>query len=231
MKKIVLSILVGILVVLTSCNDDDSGYSLGDYWLGFGIYKGDSESAQRIIMDNKDELIPVAANNPNWHQRFEDGDRVLLNYTILDEDETSSVHPRYYVKVNAVEDILMKGVFDITSETEDSIGNDAIIVDKYWMTDSLLNFKLKYWGLHEVHYLNLVKDPGELSADDQPIELELRHNANSDDQSVLYTAYVSFSLNRLRIVDLDSVAFTVNSTDYEGEQHLQELVFNYSDLE
>ena len=230
MKKIVFGILVGILFVFASCSDDD-GYSLGDIWIGFGIYKGDSESYESIIMDNKDELVPVAATNPNWHERFENGDRVLVNYTILDEDETSSEHPRYYVKINNIDDILMKGIFEITPETEDSIGNDPIIVEDYWMTDSLLSFKLKYWGLNEIHFLNLVKEPGEISEREEPIMLELRHNANNAPQSVLYTSFVSFSLNSLRKEGQDSVEFKVVSTDYEDVEHTLELTFNYEGLE
>lgn len=229
MKKIVFGILVGILFVFASCSDDD-GYSLGDVWIGFGIYKGDSESYQSIIMDNKDELVPVAATNPNWHERFENGDRVLVNYTILDEDDTSSEHPRYYVKINNIDDILMKGIFEITPENEDSIGNDPIIVEDYWMSDSLLSFKLKYWGYNEIHFLNLVKEPGEITEEDQPIMLELRHNANGADESILYTAFVSFSLNSLRIDGLDSVQFNVSSVDYDGVEQIQELTFDYKDL-
>ena len=135
------------------------------------------------------------------------------------------------MKVNDIEDILMKGIMDITAENADSIGNDPIIVEDYWMTDSLLSFKLKYWGLHKIHYLNLVKEPGEITAEDQPIQLELRHNANDDEASVLYTAFVSFSLNSLRVNELDSIQFQVTSTDYDGSSETIDGVFNYKDLE
>ncbi len=231
MKKIVFGILMTVAVLFTACLNDDDGYSLNDMWVGFGILKGDDEGAFQIIMDNKDVLIPLASNHPGWQEHFENGDRVLVNYTVLDDDLTSST-PRYFVKVNDIDDILMKGVMDITPENEDSIGNDPIIVKDYWMTDSLLNFKLKYWGGYGViHYLNLVKEPGDLTADDQPIQLELRHNANGDDESVPYTAFVSFSLNSLRINGLDSVQFEFKSHDYEGTTHSNTKVYNYMDLE
>ena len=58
-----------------------------------------------------------------------------------------------------------------------------------------------------MHFLNLVKEPGELSLDSQPIQLEIRHNANEDSESIPYIAFVSFSLNNLRIAELDSVQF------------------------
>ncbi len=231
MKKLAFGILMSLLVVFTSCLNDDDGYSLGDYWIGFGIYKGDGESAGKLVMDNNYVLVAVAATDPLWYEDFSDGDRVLVNYTILDEDNTSSSEERYYVKINDISDVLMKGIIDITEEIEDSIGNDPIIVEDAWITDSLLSFRLKYWGYNKTHFLNLVKTPGDLTADDQPIQLELRHNANEDAQSIPYTAYVSFSLNSLRISGLDSVQFEVTATDYDGEVYQDSGVFNYSDLE
>ncbi len=228
-KNFALALLMAFVIVLPSCLDDDDGYSLGDIWIGFGVLKGEDDAYQ-IVMDNKDVLIPVASNYPGWQTHFESGDRVLVNYTILDDDLTDSTS-LYYVKVNNIDDILMKGVMDITPEIEDSIGNDPIVVEDYWMTDSLISFKLKYWGYTEIHFLNLVKEPSDFTANDQPIQLELRHNANNDSEAVYYSAFVSFSLNSLRIDGLDSVRFEITSTDYDGTEHTFEEVFDYSDLE
>ncbi len=231
MKKIIFGFLVGFLFVLAGCNDDD-GYSLNDMWVGFGIYQGDEDSS-KIIMDNGDVLYPIAsAYPPGWADYLENGARIMVNYTILDDntDDDGNV-VSYYVKVNSFKDILMKGIMDITPENEDSIGNDPIIVEDYWMTDSLLNFKLKYWGYNEVHFLNLVKEPSKIMAPGiQPYELELRHNANGDDEAIPYTAYVSFSLNGLRIDGVDSVTFVVTATDYDGIEFSEEFVFNYAGL-
>lgn len=231
MKKITILFLMGILVFFTSCLDHDDGYSLGKYWIGFGIYQGDGDGIGNLVMDNDEVLVPVASSHPGWYEHFEDGDRIWVNYTILDEDLTSSSVPRYYVRLNEVSDVLMKGIIDITEEIEDSIGNDPIIVQHAWISDSLLNFKLKYWGYNKTHFLNLVKQPGEITADDQPIQLELRHNANNDPESIPYTAYVSFSLNSLRINELDSVRFEVVAPDYYGGTYQDSGVFNYSNLE
>lgn len=231
MKKVVYLVIAAMLIGFTGCNDDD-GYSLGDIWIGFGVMMVDGESYS-IVMDNDDILSPVASNYaPGWYNHFENGDRVWVNYTVLDEElNNDGTVKQYYVKVNEIDDILMKGILDITDENADSIGNDPIIVQEYWITDSLLNFKLKYWGYNKTHYLNLVKQPGNLTEDNQPIELELRHNANDDDESVPYTAFVSFSLNDLRVEGLDSIQFQFTSTDYDGAHHTVEKVFDYSELE
>lgn len=229
MKKIVFGVLIAVVFSFTACNDDD-GYSLNDQWIGFGVLTGDEPGSYNIVMDNKDVLVPIASSYPGWQTDFDSGDRVLVNYTVLDDDLEGD-EARYYVKVNNIDDVLMKGVMDITPENEDSIGNDPIIVQDYWMTDSLISFKLKYHGFNGIHFLNLVKQPGEITAEDQPIQLELRHNANEDDESVPYTAFVSFSLNSLRIAELDSVQFEFISTDYDGTTHSNTEVFNYKDLE
>ncbi len=232
MKKIAFGILVGFLFVFAGCNDDD-GYSMNDMWIGFGIFQNNGEGDYKIVMDYDDVLIPIASNYPpGWGEKFDDGERVWINYTILDEilDDAGEIES-YYVKVNSIEDILMKGILEITPENEDSIGNDAIVVQDYWMTDSLLSFKLNYWGYDGIHFLNLVKKPLlSMAPGIQPYELELRHNANEDDDAIYYTAYVSFSLNSLRIDGVDSVSFVVTATDYDGAEFSEELVFNYSDL-
>ncbi len=231
MKKLGLLIAAGLILWMTGCRDNDY-YSLNDMWIGFGILQGVESNSYQIKMDNGDVLIPVASNyRLDWEERFDNGGRVMVNYTILDENLNSAGEVEsYYVKLNSVDDILMKGVMDVTPENEDSIGNDPVIVQDYWMTDSLLTFKLKYWGYKQIHFLNLVKQPGVLSEESQPIELELRHNANNDDDAIPFTAFVSFSLNELRIEGLDSVQFVVTSKDYDGKEFSEENIFNYGDL-
>ena len=231
MKKLVIGMLILISVVVMSCSDDD-GYSLNDYWIGFGILKVES-GAYQIYLDDGAVLKPVAWNIPPWEEdEWKDGSRILVNFTILEDEtnETGEVES-YLVKVNEAKKILMKGVLDITEENADSIGNDPIVVQKYWMTDSLISFKLKYWGYYQVHYLNLVQDPDEATTEDGKVRLELRHNANGDEESIPYTAYVSFTLNQFREEGKDSIVFEISSTDYDGVTHTFDEVFDYSELE
>ncbi|RIH64147.1 hypothetical protein D1164_16460 [Mariniphaga sediminis] len=242
MKKYALFILLGLMVFTTSCLDDD-GYSLGRMWVGFGMVEqvNSDPMEYQINMDNGDKLIPVASgyrlpwyyygtNDPE--SRLKTGDRILINYTILDDDAGDDGQiENYYIKVNSVKKILLKGILDITEENQDSIGNDPVIVKECWMTDSLLNFEIKYWGRYEVHYINLVKEPGELTADDQPIELELRHNDNGDMEDIPYAAYVSFNLEEIQIAGLDSVKFRVTSTDYDDDLFEYEGTYHYGDSE
>ena len=232
MKKIVFGILIGSLLILTGCLDDD-GYSVGNQWIGFGVIQ--NVNNLKVKMDNGDLLKPVSYNNTAYYN-FETrdgldvGDRVFLNFTILDDsvDDSTEV-TTYFVTLNSLEEVLLKQIMDITPEKEDSIGNDPIIVKDTWIANNMLNFKLKYWGRYETHFINLVKQPGVLTADDQPIQLELRHNNNNDDDAIPYTAYVSFRLDSLMVNGLDSVRFDVTCEDYDGEPFLYEGTYVYGE--
>ena len=232
MKKIILGLLAVLSIAFVSCLDFDDGYSLNDYWVGFGVLKVESDS-YTIILDDGEVLRPVAWNYAlGDDDDLDDGSRVLVNFTVLDEvgDGEGNIS-HYLVKVNDIQSILMKGVLEITEENADSIGDDPIVVQEYWMTDSLLNFKLKYWGYNHTHFLNLVQDSTDLVTGDGALKLELRHNANGDETAVPYTAFVSFSLNSLRVEGQDSVRIQVSSTDYDEVTHSFYTAFNYSDLE
>ena len=236
MKKIVFGILIGFLFVFAGCNDDD-GYSLGDMWIGFGIVENTDN--YKIVLDDGEILYPVAYGGyHSWydheysgtHHEIGAGDRVMVNFTILDDklNDAGEIEA-YYVKVNSSKKILTKGILDITEENKDSIGNDPIIVKECWMASDLLNFQLKYYGHYETHFINLVKQPGELSPGGQPFELELRHNKNRDKEDIPYTAFVSFKLDSLQVAGLDSVRFRVTSTDYDGELFEFEGVYKYGE--
>lgn len=239
MKKYVFGILLlGLTAFLTGCMEDEDQYSLGKFWVGFGIIEetGSDPEEYRITMDNGDVLIPIAADyHHHWYyhrtdssSRLHDGDRILINYTVLgDETDSEGNIEEYYVKVNSVKKILMKGILEITEENQDSIGNDPLIVEDIWQTDSLLNFKIKYWGSYKKHFINLVKQPASDATDAQPVVLELRHNANDDPEDFPYVAYVSFKLDELETEGMNSVSFTVTSTDYDGEEHVYEGDYEY----
>lgn len=228
MKRYLFFATVGLLSILfVSCNLDEAGYSLNDAWVGFGILHKETNTTMgySIKLDEGDKIIPTTSDV--WLTEFKDSSRVLINYTILGEKADSVVFKEYYVKINSMRDILMKGILDITAENEDSIGNDPVIVKYAWISNNLLNFELKYWGDHEVHFINLVKHPGVLTAESQPIELELRHNSNGDPEQIPFVAYVSFDLSAIKITGADSVRFVVKATDYEGDLYSDEGVFKY----
>lgn len=226
MKRLLKFSLVGLLAVsLFSCdlNDDDS-YSLGKYWIGFGIISTDG-SSYTVKMDNGSELFPVDGYY-HWNTE-DDSSRVMVNYTILDDKLVNDEQTQYYVRINSVQDILYKGILDITPEIEDSIGNDPIHVEDAWTTNNMLTFQLQYFGNSQVHFVNLVKQPGEITTADEPIQLELRHNDKDDLPNYHMSAFVTFDLSSLKIADQDSVSFQVTGKDFGGETYTYNGVYKY----
>ena len=213
-------------ILMTSCQKDDDSYSVGKFWVGFGIIDKSGPDSFTVQMDDGSIIHPVAGNlNGSW---FEDDQRVLVNYTIVSDKKVDETDKEYFVKINSARKILMKGIVDITEAIEDSIGNDPVIIRDAWMSSNqLLNMELRYFGNSEVHFINLVKEPGELTAADQPIELELRHNKNGDREDVLFNAFVSFDLSAIMIEDQDSVSFIVRSVDYQGNESTFEGTYKY----
>jgi hypothetical protein len=228
MRTLMIWTFAILALIATSCQKDDDSYSLGKYWVGFGIVEKSGPDSFTIVMDNGSVLFPVAGNYyGSWN---EDKGRVLVNFTIIGDKNVSGDVKEYFVKLNSVRKVLKKGIVDITPAIEDSIGNDPIIVRDAWVSkNQLLNFELRYFGNYATHFINLVKQPGELTAADQPIELELRHNKNGDREDYSYTALVSFDLSAIKIAGLDSVRFIVRSTNYDGVEKTFEGTYKYGD--
>ncbi len=228
MKTLLRFSLIGLLAVsLFSCDlDDDDAYSLGKFWVGFGLIEADEADGSNltITMDDGSVLYPVSSYHL-WNN-VEDYDRVLVNYTIIGDKLIDDEHEEYYVKINSLKDILYKGVFDITPETEDSIGNDPIHVSEVWQSGDLLTFELDYYGYSKVHYINLVRPPGVLSVD-VPVQLELRHNNRDDEQNYWLSALVTFDLETIQIAGQDSVQFVVTGDEFEGEGYSYTGVYRY----
>lgn len=228
MRTLMIWTFAIMALIATSCQKDDDSYSLGKYWVGFGIVEKTGPDSFTIVMDNGSVLFPVAGMvYGSWN---EDKGRVLVNFTIVGDKNVSGDAKEYFVKLNSVRKVLKKGIIDITPAIEDSIGNDPIIVRDAWVSkNQLLNFELRYFGNYATHFINLVKQPGELTAADQPIELELRHNKNGDREDYPYTALVSFDLSAIKIEGLDSVRFIVRSTNYDGVEKTFEGTYKYGD--
>ncbi|PTN02419.1 NigD-like C-terminal domain-containing protein [Mangrovibacterium marinum] len=218
--------LLSVVFLLTACDWDDDGYSLNNYWVDFGLVQaGENGEDFRIAVDPGYAIIPINLHEINL-EKYKNDVRVIVNYTIVG-DRTVGEESEYYARINLLRTVLYKEPIDITPEVEDSIGNDPIDVKDVWTTKQMLNFELHYWGANQVHYINLVKQPGEITAEDLPLELELRHNANGDQNAYRMSAFVTFDLSQLQVEGRDSVNYIVRSTDYDGAEYTYEGVYKY----
>ena len=227
MKKVVFGILAGFMVLLPSCLDiEDDNYSLGKFWVQFGTVNKQGSESYTVSLDDGSVIYPVYGNF--FGSKLDEAERVLVNYTILSNKLKSDTLKEYYVKINSLKTILKKGILDLIPAIEDSIGNDPIVVHDVWVSkNQLLNFQIKYYGNYKVHFINLVKQPGNLTADKQPVQLELKHNENDDHRDYFMTGFVTFDLSAIQIPGIDSVRFKVESKDYSGKTNTFEGVYHY----
>lgn len=217
-----LGITLGFLSGCDFLNDDDSN-SLQDVWAGYGlIQKDDASDSFTIKLDNGALLFPTNASY--WNDDVHDNQRVLANFTILNDEQNADNPKEYDVRINSMRNILYKGIFNITPATEDSIGNDPIYVRDHWITNNMLNFELQYLGGNKIHYINLVKQP---NATTEPIVLELRHNNNDDLDRINMSAVVTFDLSSLKVAGKDSVTFKVVAKGYNDYNFEYTGVYKY----
>lgn len=226
MKKILMMMMAVSSLMLTACLDDEEGYSLGKVWISLGEVESQGSGSALVRLDDGALLFPVAGEGPL--SLPEEGTRILVNYTIVGDKLINETTKEYYIRLNSWREVLKKGIIDLTPAMEDSIGNDPVIVEDIWVSrNQLLNMELKYFGRNKVHFINLVKAPGTLTAEDQPFELEFRHNDNGDDPVYSMNALVSFDLSALQVAGADSVRFRVKSVDYNDIEHIFNGVYRY----
>jgi len=166
-------------------------------------------------MDDGEILFPE--NQSNIEANFKHNDRVLTNFTILSPRENNNQEEQYNVKIVSIREILYKSILEITPEMEDSIGNDPIEVKKHWLKSDMLNFELQYYGGDQTHFINLVKQPGEINVDNGPVVLELRHNNNNDMVRYPLAAVVSFDMSSLKIPGKNSTPYKIVAKGFKNE--------------
>lgn len=218
MKKIswIIGIfLTGVFAFISSC-DDDSGYSLGKYWISIATVEPLSENTYALILDNGKRLWPAASD-----VRYipKENQRVYVNYTILSDQEGAYDH---YIKVNDIWNILTKQIIELNQENADSIGNDPARINQIWVGSDYLNidFMFNYGGIRP-HAINLVKNTLEENGSDDSeniITLEFRHNSYESIESRLYRGLVCFDLRSLQTEDAGSIKIIVKVKDWSGEK-------------
>lgn len=210
LKRLGLSVGI-ILASLTfhSCLDDD-GYSLDKFWIGVATIESESSGAHYFRLDDSSTLWPVNVDYYTGHN-LQDGQRALLNYTILSDSLSGYSH---YVKVNGVEAILTKNIAEDMGEKNDSFyGTDPVAVKDIWIGGGYLNiwFGANFGGQVK-HFVNA------LPVEDGEYALEFRHNAYNDPAVAAATSLVCFDLSSLPDTNGETVELTVKVKTFEGEK-------------
>ena len=203
------TLLIVILGCSFACNNND-GYSLNDFRISIATVVPEGDRSYSLLLDNGDKLWPAAANiyyNPVLNQR------VFVNYTILSDKMNGYDH---HIKVNDIWNILTKPVIKLTEENADSIGNDPVKIDDFWIGNHFLNaeFSFNYSGMRP-HAINLVENTTTTNNDANIIELEFRHNSYKSTNNNLYHGFACFDLKPLQNVEKDSIPIKIIVKDWD----------------
>lgn len=199
--------------ILTSCKNDDM-----DYRVDIATVNPISENAYSLVLDQGTTLWPASSNvfyKPRSNQR------AMVNYTLL-----GGKFQNYdrVVRVNDIVNILTKDITSLTTATKDSLGNDPVIINDYWIGDNYLNviFSFPYIYGGEKHFINLAKN----DTIGKPNYYEFLHNAYGDTRGEIATGIAAFNLAPLKIEGESSTEFTFKVRTFEGDKEYR-LKYNW----
>lgn len=179
------------------------------YYQTLGVLQK-TEDSTIIEADNNTRLL--VENSNSLPATVKDDDRVFLYFYMNDEPAPAGID--YLINVSSIEKVLVKPVFEMTSYTEDSIGNDPLTVDELWVAKDYMNLKFLFYGGTNTHLINLIRYPVVLSSD--TIDMEIRHNDQDDSGSSYLAGFVSFDLTSLQVEGRDSVILCVKAKGYDS---------------
>ncbi len=220
MKKMFLLFLA--LPLFWACENDSSDYV--KTYVRIGTVENPNQSTSFLLKQDDSITTKVVQNYVNYY-RPKDKQRVILRYQILDE-KPDSLPQKYDVRVYAVYEILTKDIFKITPQTEDSIGNEPIIIRDMWVANDHLNVEFSYYGYSKTHFINLVSDASNTSTDNK-VHLEFRHNSNNDYPYYYTNGMVSFRLDSLKVDGQTKTDFVVHVNKYGSSGSTTTYDFTY----
>jgi len=144
-------------------------------------------------LDEATKLRPVNMRNSPFGSKEV---RALVNYKSVSDDASLPVQD---VKVNWIDSIRTKNPVLVSSTGDkQKYGDNPLEIVKDWVTvaeDGYLTLRIRtIWGNeHKVHTIDLLTGQNP----DNPLDFELRHNANGDTLGLMGDALVAFNLNNL----------------------------------
>jgi hypothetical protein len=223
----VFTLIALFFVTFTACNPDDE--EPVTYWLSFATYHTDSTTTNGyyLWLDSGGKIIPQ--NKGTLEQGLANGDRVIANYSIV-TDSGQNQNRVITANMVSVTEILTKDIFELTTQTYDSIGNDFIHITQgnIWATQNHLNIIFEYSGGTRQHFINLCKPIGPQTDSLGRQILLFKHNANSDWGGTWIQGAAAFNMNSIKPAGADSLNFVMLWTDYDYLTKQFEGTFYYS---
>lgn len=208
MKKFLYLLLFTPL--LFSCSTEDNVNQ--NIYVSLGTVANPNNSTSfYFTLDDSTKMKVVKSDLSNYSPN--DGQRIIAYYSLLNE-ATANAGYDYDISLNNVYEVLTKGIFKLTPENADSIGNDYINIQSMWIGSDYLNVEFSYLGYNKTHFINLISDSTKTYTDGK-IHLEFRHNSNGDYPSYTRMGIVSFNLKTLQANAADSVQLVIHTKEYD----------------
>ena len=155
---------------------------------------------------NSDLYGDVIPKNPDIIRSFDAdsvGQRILVNINFPNaEDKDSKVNTGKEVTIYDLYKVLTKKADDLrlnNDEDTESFGNDVIQITNVNIGNEHLNIEFNISGSNETipHRISLLLTENTQIDDEGLLEVELRHNKNSDNGDKLYWGIASFTLSSI----------------------------------
>lgn len=214
-KNLIAALMITAVYLLTACNKEEEIYysALGIIRISEDSVVIETDNGNRLLVDDRSRIgIPLV-----------DNDRVIAYFTLV--DKTAPVGVDLVIDIYDISKVLFKPVIELTSAIADSIGDDPLTVGSVWLDKDFLNLSFIYYGGQKMHFINLIRQPGELRTD--TIDLEIRHNNNDDGGVYSYSGFVSFDLSSLQNEVNDSVVLRIKAREFSNQTYRENFIYTW----
>ena len=148
----------------------------------------DNQDNVYLQSDDGTRLFP---EEPVPAGKYQNGQRVMLNYVIREPIEASP--KSYLIKIRSVKPVLYAEITVLSPKDAEAIGNDPLYLGSVWYGGECINLRYKIEFNRNPHRLALIYIPEEQLPDDT-LRLQLKHDRNNDPDGFLVSGYASFRL-------------------------------------
>lgn len=231
MKKIEFLFIIVVLgtCILISCSNKEE-YSLDKHVENIVTvenndgskksYSSAVENNRSFIVGDSTQLLVVADAVPSYTV---DSRRAYINYTILDKIPDED---RYYIKLNGIVPVTTKGISWMNPMELEKMPNDPIGIKNITISNGYINvmYYFNYGADPAKHELKLYRtyesgDNQQEIWDKEVIILDLRHNAEKDDERWVKNDMACFDIRSLRKKNInDTLKIKIKINTFEGRK-------------
>ena len=167
-----------------SCEDKVVDYGFDKYYVEIVTAQNENE----FLSDNGKMIVATSSENK---KNYVSGDRVLLNYTLLETAASGD----YNVRINGLAKI-PQGKLALSNESSiQSSPQEPILLESVWIGSHYLNMQFYINYKSEKHKIGLLADSLRMESD--TIRMYFTHDANNDPPGYPSHTYLSFDLKEV----------------------------------